>query len=299
MKIFYSEKFLEHITPPDHPESPARLKIIINYLRNNRLPVVFEEPDRIDEEELIIIHSKEYLERLKFLCSKGESTSDNPFDEDTFEIAKLAATAAKNAAESSSKEFSFALVRPPGHHAGRDFFGGFCYLNNIAFAVKSMQKQGIEKAMIIDFDVHFGNGTYDIFCNEPNVFYVSFHQDPNTIFPYAGFESQNNEHMKNIILQPGCDDGSYLKTFKDNVSKYVKEFKPELIGISAGFDTYYLDYYAGNQLKIRDTATYGKMGEVIRKEADKIECKMFGVLEGGYYLEKLSENFWSFAKAFI
>jgi acetoin utilization deacetylase AcuC-like enzyme len=299
MKIIYSEKFLEHKTPSTHPESPARLKVIINQIKSDKLPVVFEEPEKINDDELAIVHGSEYLERLKFFCSRGESTSDNPFNKDTFEIAKLAAGAAKKAAENSLEEFSFALVRPPGHHAGKEFFGGFCYLNNIAFAIKSMQKKGIGKAMIVDFDVHFGNGTYDIFRNDPAVFYLSFHQDPNTIFPYSGFESENNEHMKNIILKPGCDDETYLKIFKSNVSKYVKEFKPELIGISAGFDTYYLDYYAGNQLKISETTTYNKIGETIRKEAEKLKCGMFGVLEGGYYLERLGENFCSFAKAFI
>ncbi|MEM3555224.1 MAG: histone deacetylase family protein [Candidatus Micrarchaeia archaeon] len=297
MKVVYSEKFLEHETGEGHPESPQRLIAIVKYIKENNLPVSFELPERIDESDLYIVHEEGYIERLKFLSEMQRGGGDNPFSKKTFEIAKLAAGAALKAAK--NPKFSFALVRPPGHHAGRNFFGGFCYLNNIAFAVASMLKEGVGRAMIVDIDQHHGNGTQDIFYEDKRVFYLSFHQDPNTCFPYTtGFESENNEHIKNIVIQPETNDDEYLKIFERNFLKYSDEFKPELIGVSVGFDTYYKDYLCGNAIDIQNSSTYNKIGSMINKQAKKLNAKTFAVLEGGYYLEKLGENFWSFCSAF-
>jgi acetoin utilization deacetylase AcuC-like enzyme len=296
MKVVYSEKFLEHKTGEGHPESPQRLIAVMKYIKENNLPISFDSPEEIDEEELYVVHDEEYIERLKFLSEMQRGGGDNPFSKNTFEIAKLAAGAALKAAK--NPEFSFGLVRPPGHHAGRNFFGGFCYLNNIAFAVASMLEE-IGNAMIVDIDQHHGNGTQDIFYENERVFYLSFHQDPNTCFPYtAGFERENNEHIKNIVLQPETNDAEYLKIFERNFLKYSNEFKPQLIGVSVGFDTYYKDYVCGNAIDIQESTTYNKIASIINKQAEKLKAKTFAVLEGGYYLEKLGENFWSFCSAF-
>lgn len=245
-----------------------------------------------------MVHEKRYINELKFLSLKKESSfPDNPFSENTFEIAKLAAGASFQAGLHSFKKFSFALLRPPGHHAGKDFFGGFCYLNNIAFAIRKLQKIGkINRGLIIDFDVHHGNGTQDIFYNDENVFYLSFHQNPKTIYPFSGFESENNEHIKNVILEPGIDDESYKKIFQKNVKKYIKEFKPDIIGISAGFDTYARDVVCGNQLRISSYQTYFELGKIIKEEASS---PIFAVLEGGYYLDGLGESVYNFMSAFL
>lgn len=300
MKIVYSERFLEHETGPGNPESPQRLIAILKYLKENNLPATFDKPKEIEEKELYIVHSEEYIERLKFLSDMQQGGGDNPFSRNTFKIAKLAAGGALKAAENSEREFCFALVRPPGHHAGRDSFAGFCYLNNIAFAVASLITKKIERAMIVDIDQHHGNGTQDIFYDDSRVFYLSFHQDPNTCFPWnSGFEKENNKHIKNVVLQPGIKDVHYLKTFEENFLKSAGEFKPQLIGVSVGFDTFYKDYSCGNAIDIEDSSTYNKVGCIIRKEAEKLEARMFAVLEGGYYLETLGENFWSFCSAFL
>ena len=300
MKIVYSERFLEHETGEGHPESPQRLIAIMKYLKEKELPVSFDKPLEINERELYIVHDEEYIERLKFLSDMQQGGGDNPFSTNTFKIAKLAAGAALKAARNSEKGFSFALVRPPGHHAGRNSFGGFCYLNNIAFAVASLLQSEVKKAMIVDIDQHHGNGTQDIFHNDERVFYLSFHQDPNTCFPWtSGFESENNEHIRNVVIAPETKDGEYLKIFTGNFLKYSSEFKPQLIGVSVGFDTFYKDYCCGNAIDIEDSATYNKIGSMIKKQAEKLGARTFAVLEGGYYLETLGENFWSFCSAFL
>lgn len=299
MNVVYSQKFLEHETGEGHPESPERVRAILRYLEENKLPVRFDSPEGIQESDLYIVHEEGYIERLKFLSERGVGGGDNPFSRNTFEIAKLAAGGALKAAQNSKKEFSFALVRPPGHHAGRNFFGGFCYLNNIAFAVASLLKE-VERAMIVDIDQHHGNGTQDIFYEDKRVFYLSFHQDPNTCFPYTtGFESENNEHIKNVIVKPGTKDGEYLRIFERNFVRYSAEFKPNIIGVSVGFDTFYKDYLCGNAIDIEKSETYRKIGRVIREGAERVGARVFAVLEGGYYLEKLGENFWSFCSAFL
>ncbi len=257
-------------------------------------------PRKLPIRDLYIVHDEEYIERLKFLSDMQQGGGDNPFSSNTFNIAKLAAGGALKAAENSEKGFSFALIRPPGHHASRNAFGGFCYLNNIAFAVASVIATKTESAMIVDIDQHHGNGTQDIFYNDKRVFYLSFHQDPNTCFPWSsGFERENNKHIKNVVLQPETTDAEYLKIFEGNFPKYSEEFKPQLIGVSVGFDTFYKDYSCGNAIDIRDSATYKKIGSMIRKQAEKLGARTFAVLEGGYYAQTLGENFWSFCSAFL
>jgi len=300
MKIVYCERFLEHDTGQGHPESPQRLLAILKYLKENKLPVSFVKPEDVKEKDLYVIHDEAYIEKLKFLSDTQQGGGDNPFSMNTFKIAKLATGAALKAARNSEEGFSFALVRPPGHHAGKDFFGGFCYLNNIAFAIASLVKTKIDRAMIVDIDQHHGNGTQDIFYNDERVFYLSFHQDPGTCFPWnSGFEKENNGHIKNVVVQPETTDAEYLKIFEENFSKYVAEFNPQLIGVSVGFDTFYKDHFCGNAIDIRDRATYNKIGSMIRKQAGKLEARTFAVLEGGYCLDTLGQNFWSFCSAFL
>ncbi|MEM2175430.1 MAG: histone deacetylase, partial [Candidatus Micrarchaeia archaeon] len=200
----------------------------------------------------------------------------------------------KKAALNCNEEFSFALVRPPGHHAGRNFFAGFCYINNIAFATRALQKKEKgKKVMIIDIDFHFGNGTWDIFYDDKTVFYISFHCDPTFAYPGTGFEDENTDHMINVTLKPNTSDEEYVEKFRENVTKYFKIFNPSYIGVSVGFDTYYLDPIAG--LNIKNLKTYRKIGEIIKE----LKKPTFCVLEGGYYLQHLGEIFLNFIDPFL
>ncbi|MBI5036794.1 histone deacetylase family protein [Candidatus Micrarchaeota archaeon] len=256
--------------------------------------VDFVAPEKMDESELTIAHPQEYIDELKRLSeSENQFHPDNPFCARTFEAAKKAAFASYTAAE----EEGFALVRPPGHHAGRDFFQGFCYINNIAFAVKKKLLADGGRALIVDFDVHAGNGTIDLFHSDPTVHYLSLHMDPSVCFPFnSGFESENTSNIENVCLKPGTTSDQYLGIFAARLNAAVETHEPSLLAVSAGFDAYYLDDIAGNQLKLH-TETYATLGRLLRKAGEDAGAKSFGVLEGGYYLPELGKNVWAFLEA--
>lgn len=300
VKIVFSPRFLQHWVPSGHPETPARLEAITKELAKHGI-TSFVEPKPASEAQLELVHSAAQVERIKSLsASEARVHSDNPFSRNTFEIASLAAGAAIEAARIAceEKEFGFALCRPPGHHASRDRFAGFCYFNNLAVAVRWLQKRGLAKRVfIVDFDVHCGDGSEEIFYEDETVFYYSVHQNPATIFPYTcGFPEQDNEHVRNACVEPGASDEEYLEIFAKSIEPLFKEFKPDAVAVSAGFDSYYLDSAAGNALEIRKSETYSRVGALVKKLAGG--KPVFGVLEGGYFLPKLGENAWGFLKEF-
>ncbi len=296
--LVYSEKFLLHETGK-HPERKERLAAITDFLRERGYKK-FEQPLQIEEKSLLSVHSKSLVNQLKLLSREGLSSGDNVFNNNTFDIALLAAAAALKAAKLSQKGFSFSLARPPGHHAGKSFFGGFCYLNNIAFGVRTMQKvQGIERAMIVDFDLHHGNGTQDIFCNDGSVFYLSLHQHPRFTFPGTGFERENNRHIRNVPLESGTTDKEYLQLFEKNFNECFDSFQPELLGVSAGFDIHSADAaLVGAALAVNRHETFHKIGEIINGKVENAAIPCFAVLEGGYNLRTLPLNLFNFLKAF-
>jgi len=291
MQVYYSDRFLKHSLGRGHPECPERLRVIRAGLEGKKNCKILE-PKPIDKEELELVHGRDYLQELVSLSAAKATFPDNIFSEHTFDISALAASAARDAAMNCENDVAFALVRPPGHHAGKGFFGGFCYINNIAFATRSLQKKKKARGMIIDIDYHHGNGTQNIFRNDDSVFYLSLHADPKTEYPGTGFESENNKHITNVPLPPDTTDGDYIGIFGKALDKSVKSFEPEFIAVSAGFDTYYMDPIAG--LGIRDIGTYGKIGEKIAS----LKLPTFVVLEGGYYLPKLDEISNSFFSSF-
>ena len=166
-------------------------------------------------------------------------------------------------------ETAFSLMRPPGHHAGRDFLGGFCYFNNLAIAVAKVLPK-YKSAAILDIDVHHGDGTQDIFLGKKNVFYCSIHQSP--FFPGTGLASEKN--CLNFPLPAGTGETEYLK-YLDKILEEIKKFKPGLLAVSAGFDTYEFDPLAGLKLK---KESYTKIGKMIKG----VGLPTFFVLEGGY-----------------
>ncbi len=278
---------------PGHPECPERLEEILKYLEKN-LKYEEVEPSLASDADLLLVHTKKHIENLEKLSALGRSFPDNAFSKETYSISKLAAGAALEAAMLSGSSFSFALVRPPGHHAGKDFFAGFCYLNNMAFAVRKMQSLGkAKKALIVDFDLHHGNGTQDIFKDDPSVFYLSLNQDPVFTYPGSGFESENNPHIRNVVVQEGATENEYIQAFESSLAESVVSHKPDLIGVSAGFDTYGLDQI-GSKIRIFHSSLYNELGKAIKN----CGVPTFGTLEGGYYLPALGENVYQFLKAF-
>ena len=264
MKIIFSPQCLEY-EYPGHPESPQRVKSAYEYLQGKGYE--FSKPQQASQEDILLVHSKALLERVK---------NSNFFDPDTpnlkniFFYATLSAGAAIMAMELCLKGCpTFSLMRPPGHHATKDSLGGFCYFNNIAIASQKAIRQG-KRITILDIDCHHGNGTQDIFGGEKQLLYVSLHQVP--LYPGSGLESVDN--CLNYPLKPGSREKDYLAVLESALSQ-IKSFSPQILGISAGFDTYQDDPLANIEL---NTDSYRKIAGLI----SKLGIPTFCVLEGGY-----------------
>jgi acetoin utilization deacetylase AcuC-like enzyme len=266
-KIIFSEKCLEYGSW--HIESPQRVRRAYEILKERGYEFIIPEPAR--EEDLLKVHDQEYIELLK----RGAiEDPDTPAYENIYEYARLSAGAAILAA----KIQGFSLMRPPGHHAGKygialgAYTKGFCYINNIAVAVKYLDRP----TLILDIDGHHGNGTQEIFLGDPKVVYVSLHRHPH--YPGTGFYSEAN--CLNFPLPADCGEEVYLKTLQEAL-KRVDMQKIEVIAISAGFDAYAGDLAS---LGLTDRA-YREIGRMIAA----LNKPTFFVLEGGYKGENIGK----------
>ena len=268
MKIVYSPECAEYVAL-GHPESPRRVTASAELLKQDArhsflaaVPCVEADVRRVHTERL-----------WKEVRNGGFEEPDTPALPGIFDHAMRSAGAAIQVAELAWKgEPAFSLMRPPGHHACRDRLMGFCYFNNIAIALTRLlhDPKGPKKVAIVDFDCHHGNGTQDIFLGNERVLFVSLHQHP--CYPSTGQTSDRN--ARNYPLPPYTEGAAYLKAF-DSALGEVKEFQPELIAVSAGFDAFYRDPITHMGLKVEDFHEIG-----LRLGALKLP--MFAVLEGGY-----------------
>lgn len=275
MKIIFSKKCLEYDSP-GHPESPERVRSTYEYLKEKNFE--FIEPQPANQDDILLVHSKNLIERVKTL---DFFDPDTPTIANIFAYACLSAGASIKAMELSlDNEPAFSLMRPPGHHAGKSFLGGFCYFNNIAIAAQKAVLKGL-KVAILDIDCHHGNGTQDIFLGKENVLYVSLHQVP--LYPGTGKKPERN--CLNFPLRPHTQEEKYLETLKLALAE-IKKFSPAFLAISAGFDTYQNDPLAQMGLEI---GSYRNIGKLISQT--QIPC--FCVLEGGYSPD-LKYSIWEF-----
>jgi len=294
--LISSERFAEHQTPPGHPESPERAEVMTAVAREWRAhngEVI--APREATHEQLARVHSQQHLDRIA--ATEGRAVA---FDPDTYtspesvEIARLAAGATIDAVErvmSAAATRAFALVRPPGHHAERHRVMGFCLYNNVAVGAAHARSLGARRVAVVDYDVHHGNGTQDIFQSNPDVLYVSLHQYP--YYPGTGAadeigSGEGRGFTVNVPLEVGAVDEDYRLAFSSVVVPVLKQFGPDLIIISAGFDAHERDPLAGMRLQ---TEAFGAMTADIRRVAD--ECcggKLVAVTEGGYDLRALSDS---------
>jgi acetoin utilization deacetylase AcuC-like enzyme len=253
---------------PGHPEAPFRVKE--SHARLLAAGHKIEKPSRAaTKEDVALLHSGKHLERV----SRGEfSDGDTPNHSGIAGIAMISLAGALSAADAAAAGApSFSLMRPPGHHAGYDSVMGFCYFNNVALACAKLQAdKKARKIAILDIDVHHGNGTEELVAKREGLWFCSLHQVP--LYPGTGLQSHDN--CLNVPLPPFTGEAQYLKHL-DKVFDELLAFKPDVLAVSAGFDTYKEDPIA--QLKL-EKKTYRRLGDLLAQT----KLKRFAVLEGGY-----------------
>jgi acetoin utilization deacetylase AcuC-like enzyme len=258
MEIIFSPRCLEY-NAPGHPESPARVRMLADYLA--RLNFAFREPEPARDEEIRAVHTQDLLLRVR--------TGDF-YDPDcpVYPNLEFHARLAVGGALLAQKVRGFSILRPPGHHAGPNFLGGFCYFNNIAVAVRLSEK----KTLVVDIDGHHGNGTEAIFLGDPKVTYVSLHR----MYNYPGTGHRSYANAINVPLPPRCGRERYVEALEGALARAGKDH--EQLGISVGFDTYKDDPLASLGLEVSD---YYDIGYVL----GSLRLPTFAVLEGGYVPE--------------
>ncbi|RHX79557.1 histone deacetylase [Leptospira yasudae] len=297
--FIFSEVFLQHNAGPQIPhfENSDRLLACLNRLHQASYFSSLYKPEMKDlpQDFLKEVHSSYHLQKIENSKERrGYFDSDTPFTEKSWLAAYSAANsglALADAIISGQIRNGFSLLRPPGHHAEHNRIMGFCMLNNVAIAARYLQKNGFKKIFILDWDVHHGNGTQEIFYTDPTVYYLSIHQFP--FYPMTGSLSEMGEGSgvgttKNIPMQANSDNQSYIRKFKEIVIPTMERFEPDIVLISAGFDAHKDDPLGGMNIT---TTGFEELTRITLESADKVcQGKVLSFLEGGYDLIALSES---------
>ncbi len=299
--VIFSPIYYQHNPGRRHPESAERLRAIVRDLKGFRSAhpekVQFTEPAKAQHVDVQLVHSASYIRTVEDACRSGGSILDAEGDTvvtyASCEVALHAVGGTLKAVDlvmEGTCRNSFALVRPPGHHAGRDYARGFCIFNNVALAAEYLlRKFGLKRVLILDIDAHHGNGTQEIFYATDRVLYLSLHEDPR-VFPGTGFVEEIGEgeglgHNVNVPLPFGSGDQIYLRAFKEIAQPIVRLYKPEFTLVSTGLDCHYTDPVGSLSLSI---AGYREIIRTIVRMASSLSCgRLLCVLEGGYSLSFL------------
>jgi acetoin utilization deacetylase AcuC-like enzyme len=290
--LYYSPLYLQHVAP-GHPESPARLVTAWAQLQRYGLlnDVIVAEPPPADLEDLERVHTPLHVRTVRAIAEDGGGWIDG----DTFvaaasyDAARLAAGAAIagcDAVLSGRQENAFALVRPPGHHALPDRAMGFCLFNNVAVAAAwARARGGAERVLIVDFDVHHGNGTQDTFYDRADVVLFSTHQFP--LYPGTGRLAETGAgagtgYSVNLPLPPGCGDAVYARAFDEVLAPLARRWRPDLILVSAGYDAHWSDPLANMRLTV--DGYVGLVERLCALARELCDGRLVALLEGGYNL---------------
>ena len=302
--LITSDTYQNHNTGDGHPEKIDRVTVVIdNFKKLDNKDLVWKKPSKFDRSLLEITHNSDYINFVeKSFPEKGLSFLDgdtivSPGSKDATADAVGSIITAIDGVQNKNFNNAFCAVRPPGHHAEKNKAMGFCIYNNVAVGANYLiNKYKLKKVAIIDFDVHHGNGTQDIFYDNEKVLYISTHQYP--YYPGSGTNDEKGKHnnILNIPLPAGTTSEEYLNAY-EFVLKKIKEYKPEFILLSAGFDAHKDDPLAQLQLESKDFYSITKRTLELSKQY--CDGKVVSILEGGYDLLALQESTEMHVKALL
>ena len=297
----FARRYLLHDPGARHPESFARLKAIQSDLEmSNVLELLMRlRPNYAPLEWVERLHDPAYVQRFKEACEQGQETfgdEDTGICKDSFETALLAAGGVMMAVDVIMRgqvDNAFCGVRPPGHHAERDRAMGFCFFNNVAIgALYALEKYGLARVAIIDWDLHHGNGTQHLFEADPRVFFVSLHGDPRYCYPGTGLREEEGTgagqgFTLNLPLPLRSGDAQYLAALNNEALPRLRQFAPQLVFISAGFDAHEKDPMAAMRVTRQGFRDMGRL--LLELARETASGRLITVLEGGYKPEVLEE----------
>ena len=292
--VIYSEKFLQHNTGFGHPECAERLTAIVASLKQVpwQAQLEWRSPTAITERDVLTpiqkVHTLEHIQRIQQIAETGGGylDGDTVVSPRSYEVASLAVSAWLDGVDLvlSQNNPAFVLARPPGHHAVGDRGMGFCLFSNAAIAAYyALEKPGVNRVGILDWDVHHGNGTEAIVENNPQIVYCSLHQSP--CYPGTGQSDYRGkqQNILNLPMNPGSTIRDYEPLFLERVIPFLQDFRPDIVIVSAGYDANHQDPLASISLQPDD---YG----LLTKHLKKISSRLLFGLEGGYHLEALSKS---------
>ncbi len=312
--IVYSDEYLNHVTG-SHVESPQRLTATTKLMKekgiwedNPKYKII--TPRKATVDQIRTVHSDSLIKRARDTAIEAKSSGsleyldgDTVVCGDSYEVALLAAGGILEGVDqilAGNVNNAFGLIRPPGHHSNRDYSRGFCVFNNAAIALRYLiVEKNINKACVVDFDCHHGNGTQDIFyegipgSDKGEVMYISSHQDGRTLYPGSGFINEMGKgrmkgHIVNMPLAPRTTDAVIREIYDEITVPVLEEFGPEFIIVSAGYDAHFSDPITNLAFSVQ---WYGEMLEKIKKVADKTaKGRILVTLEGGYELKAISRS---------
>jgi len=292
--LVLDRRYEEHVTGAGHPERPERIRAIRDLMAQYRREgLVNVEPRAASPEEIALNHLPKHVTRVARTADRAFAAfdADTPVCSQSYATATLAAGGYLRLLEAilaGDVDNGFAFVRPPGHHAESDRAMGFCLFNNVAIGARWLRTRGVGRILIVDWDVHHGNGTQESFYDDPDTLYVSTHQFP--FYPGTGAAREVGRgaaagRTLNVPLPAGCGDDEYVAAFTDLIVPVARQFRPEFVLISAGFDADHRDPLAGMQATEEG---FRAMTRILMRVADEhAEGRVAAILEGGYDLGAL------------